>query len=622
MVVPQRPPEQVPSPAAAFERLLARSAKGNALWRPATQTGSGSVGDCGFFRDGSFIKLFSAFGPPMGLPMLQLDNGDVQRQNVPNSTVIQSSTRSKVVLARGVPVGPPPHTCTGTFELAADEEAVAFLAFGGHSRSIDSGPAKKLALWLIVLLHETTKAGAWLGGVAYPTGAVAGSFTLDSKGARVAVRKPRDPTAQKHPASVRFEFTYGRNDGATPSCCVLAKPVIARRGAPVPTTMSSRSRSSTWSSDIGPRSQRTSATSLSSAGKASTWSKGSGGSVVSVPTGRRLSVRALAEWNKLHPTTPMTEEHLEIRSPVPLETIPPSPVEDEFVDNDTAQELPQPDTADVPEHLEPEPKSPEELSLLERLLDNILREYPGIEMAVGDWNSIAEYEDRCGRLPPPELVVSFKALQKWVTKDGAHAVYLNHIPSQSTSLGFIDLRAYTTTIRAPPALLTPDVVTLALPPVNRPPLLPPISSSWQHPPPGTSPNPSSSLSSSTLLTPIPPSAGSARHSSASTGKVRLGLGVAPTTSTAVRTPGRKPSSDNMSMNYSRRPSVSCSSQGTPPSSSGFSTPNSAYSSTMSSMVGLPLGNGAGRRLRAGSVLAAMSVPAAPRRTGSVPDLRG
>lgn len=155
----------------------------------------------------------------MGLPMLQLDNGDVQRHNVPNSSVIQSSARSKVVLARGVPVGPPPHTCTGTFELAADDEAIAFLAFGGHSRVIDTGPARKLAQWLvenrqaiyfryqrdyedlkedeIVLLHETTKAGAWLGGVAYPTGAVSGSFTLDGNGARVSVRRPRDPTAQK-----------------------------------------------------------------------------------------------------------------------------------------------------------------------------------------------------------------------------------------------------------------------------------------------------------------------------------------------------------------------------------------------------------------------------------------
>lgn len=104
---------------------------------------------------------------------------------------------------------------SGAFELAADEPACAFLAFGGHSRAVDAGPARKLALYLaehrpaiaarfdiavdeLVILHETTRAGAWLGGVAYPRGAaVAGAFTLDGAGARVTVRKPRDPAALK-----------------------------------------------------------------------------------------------------------------------------------------------------------------------------------------------------------------------------------------------------------------------------------------------------------------------------------------------------------------------------------------------------------------------------------------
>lgn len=113
---------------------------------------------------------------------------------------------------------------SGSFELVPDEPACAFLAFGGHSRIVDSGPAQKLARYLaenrrkiferfrteqqhatldedeLVVLHETTKAGAWLGGVAYPQGAVAGSFTLDGQGARVTVLKPRDPSALKVPS--------------------------------------------------------------------------------------------------------------------------------------------------------------------------------------------------------------------------------------------------------------------------------------------------------------------------------------------------------------------------------------------------------------------------------------
>ena len=44
-----------PPPAVAFEALLAHPAKGNALWKP--RANSGSVGDCGYFMDGSFIKV-------------------------------------------------------------------------------------------------------------------------------------------------------------------------------------------------------------------------------------------------------------------------------------------------------------------------------------------------------------------------------------------------------------------------------------------------------------------------------------------------------------------------------------------------------------------------------------
>ena len=124
----------------------------------------------------------------------------------------------------------------------------------------------------------------------------------------------------------------------------------------------------------------------------------SGGSAASgPPTGRRLSVRALTEWNRLHPSTPMTEEHLAIRSPKPLETIPPSPLDSADVgkadilgDHQTNSELP----ADIPAD---ESEPPQSLSLLDRLLDNILREYPGIEIAVGDWNCISDYEEvSCG----------------------------------------------------------------------------------------------------------------------------------------------------------------------------------------------------------------------------------
>ncbi|KZV85370.1 hypothetical protein EXIGLDRAFT_775658 [Exidia glandulosa HHB12029] len=536
-----------PSPAAAFEYLLARATKGNALWRPAAHTGSGSVGDCGYFRDGSFIKLFSVFGPPLGLSMLQLDSGDVQRHTLPNTSVVQSSSRSKITLGRGVPVGPPPHTVSGSFELVRDEPACAFLAFGGHSRIVDSGPAQKLARYLaenrrkiferfrteqqhatldedeLVILHETTKAGAWLGGVAYPQGAVAGSFTLDGQGARVTVLKPRDPSALKHPASVRWEFTYGRSEGPTPSCCVVAKAVISRRRGSAGTSTSAssssyrssiRSRSSTWSSSIigSGRGSRTSGSTTSSGtrSRSSTWSKGSNYS------GRRLSVRALAEWNRLHPRTPMTEDDLEIRSPISPEEL--APLEEES----GAEE------------------GEDDRTLLERLLDNVLREYPNIDVAVGDWSCITEYEDRHGRLPSGDVVPAFKALHTWVTPDGAHAAYLSHIPTQATatSLGFIDLRAYTTTIRAPSSTLDPRPL------------------------------------------PVRPTASSPRRPTLSTG------------------PSRKPSMETLPL--------SSGSHSRKQSEASFGTSSGSMSSMRST--------DAGRRLRAGSVLVAMSVPAPAKRT--------
>lgn len=136
-----------------------------------------------------------------------------------------------------------------------------------------------------------------------------------------------------------------------------------------PHAPSSRSRSSTWSS-LSPSSGSRSSTGSSARSRSSTWSKGSAHS------GRRLSVRALDEWNRLHPRTPMTEDDLEIRSPVGPEDAPP-------VDDDGAG------------------------TLLERLLDNVLREYPNIDVAVGDWTCITAFEEV---RPPLARPPSFPAL--------------------------------------------------------------------------------------------------------------------------------------------------------------------------------------------------------------------
>ncbi|EJD38470.1 hypothetical protein AURDEDRAFT_116491 [Auricularia subglabra TFB-10046 SS5] len=552
-----------PPPAVAFEALLAHPAKGNALWGP--RANSGSVGDCGYFMDGSFIKLFSVFGAPLGLPMLQLDSGDVQRHNLPNTSVLQSSSKSKIMLARGVPVGPPPHTVTGSFELAPEEPACAFLAFGGHSRVVDSGPAKKLALYLaenqrkiyecfragaprleeddIVILHETTKAGAWLGGVAYTEGAVSGTFTLDGEGAKVTLPRPRDPSALKNPARVRWEFTYGRSEGPTPTCCVVAKAIVARKRPPSGATSSrssTRSRSSTWSV-ASPHSgsgwgSRSSTLSSSSRSRSSTWSKGSGSS-----SGRRLSVRALAEWNRMHPRTPMTEDDLEIRSPVTPE--------------DASWHRPPPPAAEN----EPEPAEGDDRSLLERILDNILREYPSIDVAVGDWSCISDYEERHSKTPSSDIVPAFKALHTWLTPDGVNAAYLSHIPAQATSFQFIDLRAYTSGMRPTTSMST--------------------SSHDSRPLPMSRTASSTSLTASPQRRPLPrkPSIESGLRSGAS------------------------------SIASSRRPSDAS-------IGPGHAVPVHSHSRAASvhSHVGAPVHTDAGRRLRAGSVLVAMSLPSGAR----------
>ena len=202
----------------------------------------------------------------------------------------------------------------------------------------------------------------------------------------------------------------------------------------------------------------------------------------------------------------------------------------------------------------------------------------------------------------------------------AHAVYISHIPPQATSLGFIDLRAYTTTIRAPPA--TYPLTTASTHPAtpSRPPVLPSLVSLCQSP---LKDQPCAPFIPGSLTSTTPTTPNSARSSmAASSGRVRLGLGAPPMSPPSSRTPSRKASLDVLPAVHTRRPSgsmSSASSQTTTPSS-GLATPMSGFGIT-STHRGPPVGTGAGRRLRAGSVLVAMSVPAPPRRAGSVPNLR-
>ncbi|KZV99782.1 hypothetical protein EXIGLDRAFT_831178 [Exidia glandulosa HHB12029] len=172
--------------------LLVSNAEGLALFHPVESSlgvHGGSVGDCGYIRDGKFHKLYSIFGPPSDLNIPAVPRpDDLRRTTHPTGNFTMQSSRScSFTINGGVPFTLPPVVVDANISVGHKAESVAFLTFGGRTHEVDEwDETNKLQDYLVryyeailehykstpvadyglILLFKTKKAKAWCGGVA------------------------------------------------------------------------------------------------------------------------------------------------------------------------------------------------------------------------------------------------------------------------------------------------------------------------------------------------------------------------------------------------------------------------------------------------------------------------
>ncbi|KZV92532.1 hypothetical protein EXIGLDRAFT_768861 [Exidia glandulosa HHB12029] len=373
-----------------FKELLQQAAEGLALFHPAIDgSDGGAVGDCGYIDAGRFWKLFNVFDPPEGLPALAAPNfaSSSQRRTeiLPNTGILTSSSTSSFS-------GTSTHysysygdrfEIEASLEISQQETSVAFLAFGGDAHEVDEWSGTQLlqqyllkhedlilqTFWQtpvaecgLLLLHGTTKASAWCGGVASGVStAVKGSIRISAVGVSlvdaVVSRGSSDNLARepnsKSMNNLTWAFTRGPSGSPPPESshtyphCVIVRPVVIRRRA----RLIRLARSMMVVRSSGPP-----GTNLGLKKSSSAMPKSGGATDGNLHSSSASSSGALSSRDAVEPSD--DEEFVEQRS----------------------------------------------CSILDTILDSVLEDVQDLDAAASDWNIISQYTERYGTLPGDECV--------------------------------------------------------------------------------------------------------------------------------------------------------------------------------------------------------------------------